>query len=417
MTHSTLTGSLGGLALGLVLSVEVAPAQLRAVGNTLVWGNPELTPGSGATSSNPNGDATSQRVRYFLSGKVMLEDGSPPPEPVVVERVCGATHKPGGYTDSKGRFNFQVGQNQADMVGEDAGIGPGDVGPGLDGAGRSPARSAGPAGSSSTLGSDSRLMSCDLRAVLPGYRSDFVNLAGHRYMDDSDVGAIILHRLGNVQGTSVSVTSLEAPKDARKSYEKGEESMKKEKWPEAQKQLEKAVEIYPKYAAAWCDLGEVRLKQSNAAQAREAFAQALEADPKYLKRYLPLATLAMGERKWQEAADTTGKLTRPDPVDYPQAWMFNAIANAHLHNMDAAEESARAAVKADTGHQFPRCEYILAVILASKQQYAEALPLMKSYMKHAPNAPDAETVRKQISEMEKTAGEQPAAAHPQPRQP
>jgi tetratricopeptide (TPR) repeat protein len=347
----------------------------------------------------------------------MLEDGSAPPEPVVVERICGAAHKPGGYTDSKGRFSFQVGQDQQEMVGEDASIGPGDVGPGLNGAGRSTAGSAGPTGSSSTLGSDSRMMNCDLRAVLPGYRSDFVNLAGHRYMDNPDVGTIVLHRIGNVQGTSISVTSLEAPKDARKSYEKGEESMKKEKWPEAQKQLEKAVEIYPKYAAAWCDLGEVRLKQSNAAQAREAFAQALEADPKYLKRYLPLATLAMGERKWQEAADTTGKLTRLDPVDYPQAWMFNAIANAHLHNMDAAEESARAAVKADTGHQFPRCEYILAVILASKQQYAEALPLMKSYMKHAPNAPDAETVRKQISEMEKTAGEQPAAAHPQPRQP
>ncbi len=269
---------------------------------------------------------------------------------------------------------------------------------------------------------------CDLRAVLPGYRSDVVNLTGRRYLDNPDVGTIILHRLGNVQGSTVSVTSLEAPKDARKSYEKGQELLKKEKWPEAQKQLEKAVEIYPKYAAAWYDLGEARLKQSNAAQAQEAFARAIEADPKYLKPYLPLATLAMGEKKWQEAADTTSKLTRLDPVDYPQAWMYNAIANMNLHNLDAAEESARAAVKADTGHQFPRCEYILAVILANKQQYAAALPLMKSYVEHAPNAPDAEAVRKQISEMERTAGQQPteeqpaaaespAAEQPQPQQP
>ncbi len=267
------------------------------------------------------------------------------------------------------------------------------------------------------MGSDARLVSCDLRAVLPGYRSDVVNLTGHRYAENPDVGTIILHRLGNVQGSTISVTSLDAPKDARKSYEKGEESMKKEKWPEAQKQLEKAVEIYPKYAAAWYDLGEARLKQSNAAQAQEAFARALEADPKYLKPYLPLATLAMGEKKWQEAADTTGKLTRLDPADYPQAWMFNAIANVHLHNMDAAEESARGAIKADTGHQFPRCEYILALILAEKQQYAAALPLMKSYVEHAPNAPDAESVRKQISTLESAAGKQPAAEQPQPRQP
>ena len=227
------------------------------------------------------------------------------------------------------------------------------------------------------------------------------------------MGTIILHRLGNVQGTTISATSLNAPKDARKSYEKGEEAMKKEKWPEAQKQLEKAVEIYPKYAAAWYDLGEACVKQSDSGKAHEAFAQALEADPKYLKPYLPLASLTMGEKKWQEAADTTSTLTRLDPVDYPEAWMFNAIANVHLHNLDAAEESARAAIKADTAHQFPRCEYILALILAEKQQYAAALPLMKSYVERAPNALDAEAVRKQISDIESTAGNQPAAEQPQ----
>ena len=91
MTHSTSPGSLGGLALGLVLSVQIAPAQIRAVGNTLVWGHPETTPGSGATSANPNGDHTPQPgARHFLSGKVMMDDGSAPPEPVAVERFCGA---------------------------------------------------------------------------------------------------------------------------------------------------------------------------------------------------------------------------------------------------------------------------------------------------------------------------------------
>ena len=131
MTHSTLPGSLGGLALGLVLSMQIAPAQIRAVGNTLVWGHPETTPGSGATSANPNGDHTPQPgARHFLSGKVMMDDGSTPPEPVVVEQFCGAARKSGGHTDSKGRFNFQIGRNQEEMVGEDAGIGAGDVRPG-----------------------------------------------------------------------------------------------------------------------------------------------------------------------------------------------------------------------------------------------------------------------------------------------
>jgi tetratricopeptide (TPR) repeat protein len=229
------------------------------------------------------------------------------------------------------------------------------------------------------------------------------------------VGSIILHRLGGVEGSTISITSLEAPKDAQKLFEKGRESIKKQNWPEAEKQLEKAVVIYPKYAAAWCDLGEARLRQSNTAQAHEAFERALQADPKYLKPYLSMATLAMVQRNWREAAETTSKLVHLDPVDYPQALMFNAIANVNLHNLDAAEESARDAVKADTEHQFPRSQYVLAVILADKQEYATALPLMKSYLEQEPNAPDAETVRKQISEIEKTAGGETAMERTPPK--
>src|SRR5690349_11435324 len=49
----------------------------------------------------------------FLSGKVQMDDGTPPPEPVVIERVCQGYVRPEGHTDSKGRFSFQLGANNA----------------------------------------------------------------------------------------------------------------------------------------------------------------------------------------------------------------------------------------------------------------------------------------------------------------
>ena len=52
----------------------------------------------------------------FLSGKVVMEDGTPPPDAVTIERVCGGSVRPEGYTDSKGRFSFQLGQNQGMMA-------------------------------------------------------------------------------------------------------------------------------------------------------------------------------------------------------------------------------------------------------------------------------------------------------------
>ena len=58
-----------------------------------------------------------QRV-FFFSGKVMLDDGTPPPDSVVrYERVARtAFPDPEAYTDSKGRFHFQLGQNSSMMA-------------------------------------------------------------------------------------------------------------------------------------------------------------------------------------------------------------------------------------------------------------------------------------------------------------
>src|SRR5262245_43947462 len=52
---------------------------------------------------------------FILSGKVMMDDGTPPPEPVVIERVCNGVPRRETYTDSKGHFTFTPGQNQQIM--------------------------------------------------------------------------------------------------------------------------------------------------------------------------------------------------------------------------------------------------------------------------------------------------------------
>jgi hypothetical protein len=108
----------------------------------------------------------------FLSGKVVMDDGTPPPESVVIERVCGGNPRPEAWTDSKGHFSFQLGQNTAMMadasVGNVGGLGFPDYNSG--GGMNQPGMGGGSnMGSSGSMGRD--LMNCDLRANLPGYRS------------------------------------------------------------------------------------------------------------------------------------------------------------------------------------------------------------------------------------------------------
>lgn len=332
----------------------------------------------------------------FLSGKVVLEDGTPPPESVVIQRICGAVVRPEGYTDSKGRFSFQLGQNNSIIP--DASIGSGLGFPGMGGQGNSMG------GFNSSGGFNTRdLAGCGLRASLPGFRSDEIPLNGIRPMDRPDVGTIVLHRYGNVEGTTISMTSLQAPKEAKKAFENGRKAMAKKKWPEARLQFEKAVELYPQYAAAWCDLGRAQEEAGNTAEARKAYAQALTTDARFVTPYIQLAGIAVKEGNWRETADTTSRIVKLNPGDFPGMYFLNAVANYNLKEFTAAEQSAREALKLDTQHRFPQANQILGVVLARKGEFTEAAAYMKTYLQLAPEASNVDLVKKQLAEVERSA--------------
>jgi tetratricopeptide (TPR) repeat protein len=348
----------------------------------------------------------------FISGKVMMDDGTPPPDSVVIQRVCNGNPRPEGYTDSKGRFSFQLGDNRAMIadasVGSSASDGFGTFGSNTGS--RSTLGSSGSPGSGSNRSVTERdLMGCELRAYLPGFRSDVVNLAGRRLFDNPEVGTIILHRMGNVEGTTISFTSLQAPKDAKKSYEKAREALKKNKTADAEKELEKAVAGYPKYATAWFELGQIRQSRNDVEGARKAYQESLAADSRYVSPYIQLAWLASQEKKWQEVSETCDRVIRLNPLEFPQAYFFNAVANYNLGKIEAAEKNAREAQKIDPQHRFPKVDHLLGVILAERRDYSGALGQMRAYLQFAPAAKDADLVRKQIGELERLTGAAAAA--------
>jgi tetratricopeptide (TPR) repeat protein len=341
----------------------------------------------------------------FLSGKVMLEDGTPPVDQVVIEKVCNGQPVPQAYTDSKGRFQFQLGNNMAMLpdasVGSAADSSPFESGVGRGGLGGS---QRGGFGGMQRGVSERDLIGCELRASLPGFRSDVIQLTGRRMMDNPDVGVIVLRRLAQVEGLTISATTALAPKDAKKAYEKGRESAKKGKLADAEKHFTKAVELYPKHAAAWFELGRIQEQEKNVAEARKSYAEALSADAKFVSPYLQLAGLAASENNWQEVLDTTDRVIRLNPVDFPQAFFYNAVANLQLKKLDAAEKSAREAVKLDPNHRMPKIEHVLGIILAQKNDFNAAAEHLQNYLKFAPKAGDADHVRGQLAEIDRLRG-------------
>jgi len=371
------------------------------------------TPGRPGTTtpqyptSDPRRDPSFQEMRrpIYLSGRVMMDDGVPPPDFITMYLVCNGQPRPQGYTDSKGRFSISLGDNNA--MTPDASVGstndpfgnasgdrgfPGSMGPGRGGM------------------TERDLMNCELKAELPGYRSDVISLAGRRVMDNPEIGTIILHRLANVEGFTFSMTTAMAPKDAKKAYEKGLDRSKKKKFADAQPELEKAVNLYPKYAVAWYELGRAYNAQKQDDKARDAFLKSTEADPKFVSPQLELLQFAVNERNWEKIEKQAGTVIRLNPYISPQVWFFHSVASYNLKNLDAAEKSAREAAKLDTNHRNPKINHLLGVILADKGEYSSALDQMRTYLASAPNAPDAANVKTMVTELEKLSA---AKAQPQ----
>jgi Tfp pilus assembly protein PilF len=359
-------------AVGIILLAQLAAAQRGSTGSS---GTTSRTVTPPRTSTTP--DASIQPV--FVSGKVLLQGGGALPESVPIERVCNSVSRREGYTDTKGQFEFQLGLNTTfqDASESDSRI--------------TPASTPRPGGSASRRPLD--LTGCELRAVLAGYQSSVVILrltGGDTWQ--YEVGTIFLKRLGNAPGTTISVTSMAAPKDAMRAYEKAQKA-KAEKPEEAEKYLTKAVEIYPQFAAAWTLLGDIHRQRNEFDAARTDYARAAAADPQFVNPTYGLAVIAMQEKKWDEAVRLSDQVLKLNAGAFPLAYFFSAAANYNLQKFEAAEDSARKFKALDTQHAHPDVCLLLSYVLSHKQDYAGAAHEIRDYLAAAPNSPDAEQLK------------------------
>ena len=364
---------------------------------TTTPGAPTTTPGLTlpTTPTTPTTTPSTMPQPIFLSGRVALEDGGAPPETATIERVClGVTHAE-GYTDSRGYFSIQLGQNNGVLQDASESMGSGGIF----------------SDPSNTLRSGNtgmgaiRYQNCDLQAKLAGYRSQLVSLVNRRAMDNPDIGVILLHRTLPTEGSTVSTASLAAPKDAKKAYDKGMEAIRKKKWDDAAKSFEKATDIYPGFASAWYELGRLQSAAGAPDSARISFECAIKADPKYAAPLVELATLDVQSKKWEQVANTTEKAIRLDSFDYPEAFFFNAAANYYLRNTDVAEKNVRQAIRLDSQHRFPQSAYLLGLILASKRDLPNAAEQFRNFLKLAPESVDAGNARQRLAAIEKVTAQ------------
>jgi tetratricopeptide (TPR) repeat protein len=327
----------------------------------------------------------------FLSGKVVLDDGSLLTDSAAIQTICKGQKHTETHTDSHGNFSFQF-----------------------------TTRLSSTSGMTDSDASDDMMNSraqrdfreCELQASLSGFTSEVVQLGSRlNTFESTDIGRVVLHRMNGAEGATISATSALAPSGAQKAFEKGRERERKQKWEDARKSFEKAVRIYPQYAEAWFELGRVQMQTSDPDGGRHSFEQALKADPKYVNPYRALAELAVLDKRWPEVVDLTGKILALNTVGFPDVWFRNALGNYYLQNFEAAEKSARQGLRLDREHQVPKMEYLLALVLIQKHQYQEATQHLQQYLPLATKSEDIDEAQARLAEIARlsTSASVPAA--------
>jgi tetratricopeptide (TPR) repeat protein len=378
--------------------------------------NPSGMPGRNTRGSNsvpgsgPRSQPGPHRQRYqliFISGTVVMEDGSEIPRNISIERVCGNRRIKEAYADSSGSFSFQLGGNANVMPdASDDGIINRNIG-----------WSAATVAPQSAFGSESTnspdLFGCDLQAQSAGYRSSSVILAAYPANNQINIGTLVLQPINRAKGTKVSVVSLQAPKNAKKALDKAEQAEKKNLPDQAEKLLMEAVELYPQYATAWFDLGQLKMRKQQFENARDAFEKSIAADPNYVLPHLELTRIALISGDWARAAEISDKTIALDSIGFPETYLLNGLANLNLNKLDLSEKSARKALRLDPGHRYVNGFLLLADILQLKQDYQGTAEQLRNYLRYAASDSRTQKVKDRLEEIEKNHSDL-AAGRPAP---
>jgi tetratricopeptide (TPR) repeat protein len=334
-----------------------------------------------------------------INGQVVLENGTPISETVVILRVCGSLVHRETTTGPNGKFSVILSDTNTNgtLQGASEGGGTSEFG----------ARVGGQISQTTRT----QLWGCEIRASLTGYMSTSVSLAGRDFSAPLNIGKIVLHSTNAGGASSISVNSSKAPDNAKKELEKARADFSKKNYPDAEKHLAKAVEIYPQYASAWDLRGREQRLQKQDAEAEKSFLAAISSDEKYIPPYIQLTGLYAGRGNWSEVLRLSSKVIELDPSNYPDAYFLNALGHFNLKQLPEAESSAQKAVELDKEHKFPRAELLLGKILQVRGNDASAVAHLRNYIKLEPSSPEVAGIQEYFAKVD----EQNAAGKTAPK--
>lgn len=276
---------------------------------------------------------------------------------------------------------------------------------------------ASPFGVSSLAGPDGRF---HVKNLQPGtYTVSVATQLGTEVRKTVEIGPVAADRKGRVAVTinmdgetllrdgagTVSANAWQIPQGAQREYDQALRKVAKRDFDGALASLHRAVDIAPRFPAAWNQLGTMAYQAQQYTQAESYFRRGLKADANAFEPLVNLGGVLLNLGNFDEALKYNSEAVRRRPQD-ALAQSQLGMSYALLNRLDAAEEHLLVSIRLDPDH-FSRPQLTLAEVYLRKGEPQRAADQLESFLREHPDWPAAVKMKGQIAEWRSGSGHIP----------
>lgn len=198
----------------------------------------------------------------------------------------------------------------------------------------------------------------------------------------------------------VNAEFLNVPKKALAHYESGMELARKGDRQGAIDELKLAIAEHPTFVSAFNDLGVQYLRANRLEDADQAFQGALKIEPESFPALVNRGIANVMLKRYGESVPILRKALKVnDQSAVAHYFLGQALANLGLFN-EAEKELLRCLQLGK--EEMKEAHRMLAIIYSARGAKKEAAGELETYLKLAPNTPDAEKLKEQIRKLRET---------------
>lgn len=200
-------------------------------------------------------------------------------------------------------------------------------------------------------------------------------------------------------GAGGQMTAEQAKKEAERvegikaAFKEGAELTNAGKLDEAIVKFEEVLVAVPKCTECYVNLGAIHSRKQDWAKAEDAFKKALELNPESVESYNGLANVYNAQKKFKEAQAMNVEATkRMGATGGSAESLYNqGVIAWNANDFPKAQELFAAAIKADEKHA--ESHFMLGQAYLNLGKLPEAAKEFETYIKVAPNGPNAEKAK------------------------